>query len=484
MACDACEVFPIQGVMYECAVCDEYDLCESCKNKGVGCTMNPAHDLIRVTKEKAYHIGYACKECRVTPIPRIRYQCKVCPYYSLCGKCKQKGNYKDQWIKSDDNEEWTKSSHTDEHDMKEIAEDRKALKEVMIDPPRRIDVPNDFKIFGADNVELPCQKRYLLLKLQALIRRNMGEELDHLLNGVLYAEQSGEVLVLNADLNGMLQAKFGIPLKIRVGTNRTQGAALWKKARASCLTETPKSNLAEAELMVTPLQLAIIAKSSESIGTILKRLKMDDIIQALEEKVELKISESNNHSLRKNDLSLHGMNAFHLAAKYYPESIKTIHENAQKQIWGNAAEKTIPETIVNMYKIERAGGWSRKKTKVIGEKTNIIKDDPGEANELNRVGTDGFDEEEVTMVKRVTDQIQDEQFDRNDPFYVLQCQDESFRKRLVQLQLLLGRENCLKHTPLHTAIESKHKHLAAGVRLVSYLTISSLPAGHPKIKIV
>ena len=472
VVCDVCDDDnPIQGVMYECTVCDEYDLCASCKDGGHRCTANPDHEMKKITQEKVYHVGYACKGCKVTPIPMIRYQCKVCPHYSLCGKCKENGNYGiDQWIKEDDGEEWTKSKHTEDHDMKEITEDRKAKKELMIDPPRKIEIPKDFKIFGEDNVELPCHKSYLLLKLQALIRQNMGEELNHLLNGILYMAQSDEVLVLDANLNGMLHAKYSIPIKIRVGTNRTEGANLWQKVRASLPSETPKSDLAEVELMITPLQLAIITQSFDSIATILRRLKNDDVVKAVEEKVELKVPDNNNQSLRKSDLSLHGMNAFHLAAKYFPESIKTIHEIAQKQIWENANEKTLPETTVNMYRIEKTGRkksvWSRKKTKVIGEKTKMVIADPGIATEDNHTGSYGLDKEECSIVKRVTDQIQDEQFDRNDPFYALKCQDESFRKRLVKLQLLLGRENCLHNTPLQTAIESPNKHSVAGVRLV------------------
>ena len=125
-----------------------------------------------------------------------------------------------------------------------------------------------------------------------------------------------------------------------------------------------------------------------------------------------------------------------------------------------------------MYRIEKTGRkksvWSRKKTKIIGEKTKMFIADPDIATEHNQAGSDGLDKDESKMIKRITDQIQDEQFDRNDPFYALKCQNESFRKRLVKLQLLLGRENCLKNTPLQTAIESPNKHLVAGVRLVFF----------------
>lgn len=31
--CDGCEVFPLVGIRYKCAVCEDFDYCETCEEK-------------------------------------------------------------------------------------------------------------------------------------------------------------------------------------------------------------------------------------------------------------------------------------------------------------------------------------------------------------------------------------------------------------------------------------------------------------------
>jgi len=35
VTCDACETYPIIGARYKCAICEDYDLCESCEAQNV-----------------------------------------------------------------------------------------------------------------------------------------------------------------------------------------------------------------------------------------------------------------------------------------------------------------------------------------------------------------------------------------------------------------------------------------------------------------
>ena len=43
ITCDGCDMYPIVGFRYKCAVCDDYDLCGSCKNAG----KHPEHNMRR-----------------------------------------------------------------------------------------------------------------------------------------------------------------------------------------------------------------------------------------------------------------------------------------------------------------------------------------------------------------------------------------------------------------------------------------------------
>eukprot|EP00092_Neocalanus_flemingeri_P083635 GFUD01104985.1.p1 GENE.GFUD01104985.1~~GFUD01104985.1.p1 ORF type:complete len:225 (-),score=46.01 GFUD01104985.1:168-752(-) len=46
VACDACGKQPIEGHRYKCVVCDDYDLCGSCKADG----HHPGHNMMRIAK--------------------------------------------------------------------------------------------------------------------------------------------------------------------------------------------------------------------------------------------------------------------------------------------------------------------------------------------------------------------------------------------------------------------------------------------------
>ena len=57
-----------------------------------------------------------------------------------------------------------------------------------------------------------------------------------------------------------------------------------------------------------------------------------DIIPALREKVEMILVPKLDSEFQKSDLTLHGMNAFHLMARYCPLEIEPVHELAKKRL--------------------------------------------------------------------------------------------------------------------------------------------------------
>ena len=218
-------------------VCEGFDLCSQCKEKGNHAVEYPDHEMRRVTESKAYHSGVSCDVCEVYPIGGVRYKCTVCDDYDLCSKCKQIGSHP-------------------QHKMKRITkiELHRAWDELRINPSRQITVPSDFKVFGKLNVRLPFGKRYFLLKLQSFVRKDMYSEILHLLNGVWFLNETFEYKVLAIDLDGALQVKFDIPIHVSQ-------------------IHAPKSSDSEhveSIVRVTALQLAIISKSTESIRAIME----------------------------------------------------------------------------------------------------------------------------------------------------------------------------------------------------------------------
>ena len=438
--CDGCEQFPIVGVRYRCTVCNDYDLCGLCKQLGE----HSEHEMIEIAEFIPLHIGIFCNYCGQNPISGVRYKCTVCPDYDLCSKCRQ-------------------DKHHGEHHMKEmtVIETQRLLKSLMIDPPRQIEFDADFELFGKLGVRVPFSKRRVLMMLQALIRQDMSREIEDLLKGFI-SEENGHYSVLNVDLDGILKTKFRIPIYVL----QKYGAI------------NSKVDKAKSWLSLTALQLAIVTKSSNALQTILKHMLsptkndgrekseeeiMNCVISAIADKVELRLKNDSDVDLtslyiKREHISLHGMNSFHLAAKYHPEAIQIIHQIVKNGIWELIVKKNIPETSITMLEIKDGNDNYRRETATIGQNADLqpmstIDMDTLDGYIENR--NELFDQEEISLINTISNKITEEKFARHDPFYVLKFQNESFKKCLIQLQLLLRRKNFLYKTPLHVAVEKE-----------------------------
>lgn len=60
---------------------------------------------------------------------------------------------------------------------------------------------------------------------------------------------------------------------------------------------------------------------------------MNGIMHCLSEEVKLSLKESKSSMYERKAISLKGMNAFHLAAKYCPQVIEMMHEMTKNEIW-------------------------------------------------------------------------------------------------------------------------------------------------------
>ena len=440
-------------MMFECQICPYYDLCAPCITEGHTCPKK-GHVLQQQDIDKLYHAAYACESCGVSPIQGVRYKCKVCPMYDLCRDCKE--NKKD-----------FADGHAANHGMKEITNPSKMERDLIICPPRRITTSNTFK----------CQKKIgshrtidnsVLLRLQETARQNLDlNELFDKINAnkgenwskVLAHRKSSVAslssfaskiqthppklaplvgqMMLNKDMDSNIGSKpacdeiyhatFNVPLKI---SGRYTASVLTSETTSlGNMMGNLVDQLFDAEIKVTLLQLAIIASSSRSISTILKRLDTKNILRALEEKVEMKFCITTGRQYRTKDMALHGMNAFHLAAKYCPKEMEVIHQLAKEQIW--------------------------EEGKIIGTDERKMPD-----------ATDKGGGKDVKMdkINKVSDLMEDERFDIYDPEFRLLSRNEYLRKSLIRLQMLLGDQNVRKETPLHIAIKSSIKNQASAVR--------------------
>ena len=392
--------------------------------------------MTKITEFIGLHVGIACDVCKVTPITGIRHNCTVCPDYNLCSKCRH-------------------NNHHSQHVMKELTniEDQKLLKSLMIDPPRKIQFRIDFELFGKYGVSVPFSKRRVLLSLQALVRQDMSREIQDLLKGVI-AEENGQYKVLTTDLDGILQTKFAIPIYI-----------LKKDSQEKSKLQT------KAWLGLTSLQLAIVTKSSNALRAILKHMLsptrnggcerseeeiMKSVISSLANRVELKLPDNIQYYKREH-IYLHGMNAFHLAAKYHPEAVQIMHQIVKNGIWELIVKKNIPETNITLLQMSDRSVNYREESANIGENQNtqhMHQNDLDEMDGHNKERDKLFDDQETTLINNIFSKITEEKFARHDPFYVLKFQKDAFKRCLIQLQLLLGRRNCVNRTPLHIAVEA------------------------------
>lgn len=113
--CDSCSG-PIFGKRYNCQECEDYDLCQICKENGAHDDMGEhvfkvykkvckkkalANDLNNENFEKLKMIlpfnslkNVVCDGCS-GPIFGNRYKCEICSNYDLCHHCKTRGVHRD-----------------------------------------------------------------------------------------------------------------------------------------------------------------------------------------------------------------------------------------------------------------------------------------------------------------------------------------------------------------------------------------------------
>ena len=80
-ACDGCNAFPIIGVRYKCRICADYDLCGKCAEK------KENH-----TEHKLSIQPLSCDDCK-DQLDKEGYKCMTCKNSYFCGNCMQKSGH-------------------------------------------------------------------------------------------------------------------------------------------------------------------------------------------------------------------------------------------------------------------------------------------------------------------------------------------------------------------------------------------------------
>eukprot|EP00761_Pharyngomonas_kirbyi_P003756 gb/GECH01003760.1/.p1 GENE.gb/GECH01003760.1/~~gb/GECH01003760.1/.p1 ORF type:complete len:3504 (+),score=578.80 gb/GECH01003760.1/:1-10512(+) len=106
--CSVCNMFPIQGVRYTCAVCEDYDLCESCYQTAE--QHDPTHIFVKIRRpihlnpaplpnlypsdwqetnqfQSNVHHNTQCEACGMNPICGTLFKCENCNNFVLCEQC-------------------------------------------------------------------------------------------------------------------------------------------------------------------------------------------------------------------------------------------------------------------------------------------------------------------------------------------------------------------------------------------------------------
>ncbi|KAF8916026.1 hypothetical protein CPB85DRAFT_1291160 [Mucidula mucida] len=98
IACDGCGQDPIRGMRYNCKSCTDYDLCGVCRyNQPPG--HSKSHRYIRMASPalNTSHPGFTCDGCEMQPIRGPRYRCQqgTCANqgmgFDLCSDCMEDG---------------------------------------------------------------------------------------------------------------------------------------------------------------------------------------------------------------------------------------------------------------------------------------------------------------------------------------------------------------------------------------------------------
>ena len=427
------------------------DLCFNCHvKKGIKCPNKAEHNLIAIHEPKTYHFGYSCDECHVYPIPHVRYNCTVCDDYDTCRKCYNKKD--------------PSPPHLPNHHMKKKSEAGflELTNGLMVDGDRKIKPPENFKICGKTHIYGQISCGILVLKLQALVRQDIHGEIEKLLSGIVM--DGGEEYRFDlVDLDELLKAKLKIPVHVPV-------------ERRNAKETSQERQYEEARIKLTPLHLAIISRSPNSIRVILKHMFlrktcklgedktdeqiMNSIIETLAEKVEMEFTNP-DVCYKIKDVPLHEMNAFHLAAYYQPQAIEIMHKIAKTGISNLlTARMKIPDDNLPASKISEACPDPRDSAAGHNEIGDSVKDefcvDPVK---------DPFVEDEWKEIEKVSRLISKETFDHQDLFFALKFpKNAPYLKCLIKLQLLLGRQNFFNKTPLHVIVERVQEDQISTVR--------------------
>lgn len=88
--CNHCNE-PITGLGFKCSRCFDYDLCNSCRRRGIHYEHKVDAFFSTIKKNQLHiHKGIMCNVCS-RPVIGIRYKCNVCVNFNMCYKCENQG---------------------------------------------------------------------------------------------------------------------------------------------------------------------------------------------------------------------------------------------------------------------------------------------------------------------------------------------------------------------------------------------------------
>ena len=119
------------------------------------------------------------------------------------------------------------------------------------------------------------------------------------------------------------KAKLSFRIKLKVDTTA-------RTIHYITIADFNGKELEKAKMNVSPLQLAIISKQEMVVQAILEHVYLSDdngehaLKTLLEVKTQVQFPRDSPNIYEEDDRMLDGMNTFHLAAKFHPQSLQTI----------------------------------------------------------------------------------------------------------------------------------------------------------------